>query len=579
MKKELRIMANDMKIIPVENGAEAFLEVLNANEVECIFMNAGTSSGSFQEALAKYQALGKQTPKVITSLHEFVALSAAQGYFMVSGRPQVVLVHLALGTLQLGGALLNAQRGRHGVVICATRVPYGREGNKAGMPAFPLHWIHEEADQAAPVRDYVKWEYELRSVETIREVTQRAFRIAASQPTGPIYLVLPQDILGEKISEISLPPVERYGTAVTPGLDSETAEKIADYLIKAENPLIIAGYSGRNPDAVASLVRLAERLGAPVVSSQQYVNYPSDHFLFGGFGAERLCMNADVILTVDCDVPYVAGRSGINPEAKLIHLDIDPLKLDFPMWGFAADILACCDSEKALPYITAVIEERASDEDREHFSRRLSKYREEKKQQSEPDWTEKSKMKPISPDWLCRCIDEVIGQDAIIVEEAVTNRGAVVTNIRRTVPGTMFNNQGASLGWGLGAALGAKLAKPEKTVVSLVGDGTFIFGSPIATFQAARAYDAPFLCVVFNNGRYNAPRAGIQAADGGQSYSEKTGNWVGSAIEPSPDYAAVCRACGGYGKVVEDPAEVKSALLEALVEVRNGKAAVLDVRV
>ncbi len=572
-------MEKNSNIVPVANGAEAFLEVLNANRVECIFMNAGTSSGSFQEALAKYQALGRKTPRVITSLHEFVALSAAQGYFMVSGRPQVVLVHLALGTLQLGGALLNAQRGRHGVVICATRVPYGREGNKAGMPAFPLHWVHEEADQAAPVRDYVKWEYELRSVETIREVTQRAFRIASSQPAGPTYLVLPQDILGEKVSEIEIKPVERYGAAAVAGLDSETVEKITSMLIKAENPLIITGYSGRNPDAVEPLVKLAEKIGAPVVSSQQYVNFPSDHCLFGGFGAERLCMNADVILTVDCDVPYVAGRAGINPEAKLIHLDIDPLKLDFPMWGFAADILAGCDSVKALPHITAVIEEKASGEDRERFSRRLRKYQEEKQRQSKPDWSEKSKMRPISPDWLCRCIDEVIGQEAIIVEEAVTNRGAVLSNIRRTVPGTLFNNQGASLGWGLGAALGAKLAKPEQLVVSLVGDGTFIFGSPVATFQAAKAYGAPFLCVVFNNGRYNAPRAGIQAADGGQSYSEKTGNWVGSAIEPSPDYAAVCRACGGYGKTVEDPAEVKSALLEALEEVKNGTAAVVDVRV
>jgi len=143
----------------------------------------------------------------------------------------------------------------------------------------------------------------------------------------------------------------------------------------------------------------------------------------------------------------------------------------------------------------------------------------------------------------------------------------------------MFNNQGASLGWGLGAALGAKLAKPEQMVVSLVGDGTFVFGSPIATFWAANKYNAPFLCVVFNNGKYNAPRAGIQAADGGQSYSEKTNNWVGSDIVPSPDYAAVCRACGGYGKVVEDPADVKPALKEALEEVKKGKAAVLDVRI
>jgi acetolactate synthase-1/2/3 large subunit len=188
-------------------------------------------------------------------------------------------------------------------------------------------------------------------------------------------------------------------------------------------------------------------------------------------------------------------------------------------------------------------------------------------------------MKPVSAEWLCQCIDEVIDQDAIIVEETVTNRFPVLRYIRRTVPGTMFNNQGASLGWALGAALGAKLASPDRMVVSLVGDGTFIFGCPIPTFWAANKYNAPFLCVVFNNGRYNAPRMGVRAADGGQSYSEKTGVWVGSEIQPSPDYAQVCQACGGYGRVVEEPGDVKPALEEALKEVRRGRAAVLDVRV
>ncbi|MBN2239789.1 MAG: thiamine pyrophosphate-requiring protein [Dehalococcoidales bacterium] len=572
-------MENNGTVIPVENGAEAFLEVLNANGVDFIFMNAGTSSGSLQEALAKYNALGKKAPQVITSLHEYVALSAAQGYHMVSCKPQLVLVHLALGTLQLGGALLNAQRNRSGVVICATRVPYGREGNKAGMPAFALHWIHEEADQAAPVRDYVKWEYEIRSVETIREVTQRAFRISSTDPYGATYLALPQDLLGERLSEVTIPPVARYGGASAPQLDPVLTDEIAGILVKAENPLIITGYSGRNPDSVEPLVKLAEGTGARVFSSQAYVNFPSDHPLFGGFGVDRFIKEADVIMTVDCDVPYVAGRSNMSQDTKLIHLDIDPVKLNLPMWGFAADILACCDSCKAFVQLNELIAEKVSDTDRKRIDARYRKAQEDQAERPAPDWDAVSQGKPVSPNWLCHCIDEILDQEAVIVEETVTNRGAVLSNIRRTVPGTLFNNQGASLGWGLGAALGAKLAAPDKTVVSLVGDGTFVFGSPIATFWAANRYKAPFLCVVFNNGRYNAPRAGIQAADGGESYSAKTNNWVGSDITPSPNYAEVCKACGGYGRVVEDAAEVKQALQEAMAEVKNGKAALLDMRI
>ncbi len=572
-------MKNTDQIIPVEDGAEAFIEVLNANNVDYIFMNPGTSSGSIQEALAKYQTLGKEAPGVITCLHEYVALSAAHGYFMVSGKPQVVLIHLALGTLQLGGALLNAQRCRAGAVICATRVPYGREGNKSGMPAFPLHWIHEEADQAAPVRDYVKWEYELRSVDTLREVMQRAFRISGTPPSGPTYLVLPQDLLGEKIAEVRIPPVERHTGVVPPQMDNEILARIADMLVKAENPFIITGYSGRNPNSVEPLVKLAEFLGVRVSSSQQYMNFPTNHPSFAGFGVDRYLKDADLILTVDCDVPYVAGRANINPNAKLIHLDIDPIKLDFPMWGFPADILAHCDSAGAFTQLYRAITEKAKDADILRFQTRYKTLENEFKEKLEADASDKSTVKPISADWLCQCINEVIDQDTIIVEETVTNRFPVLRYIERTRPGTMFNNQGASLGWGLGAALGAKLASPESTVVSLVGDGTFIFGCPIPTFWAAVRYNAPFLCVVFNNGMYNAPRMGIQNPGGGQSYSARTGNWVGTEIKPSPDYAAVCMACGGYGRVLEEPGEVKQALGEAMKEVRQGRPAVLDVRI
>ncbi len=568
-------MENSGQIIPVEDGAEAFLEVLNANGVDYMFMNPGTSSGSVQEALAKYQSLGKKAPEVITCLQEFVALSAAHGYYMVSGKPQVVLVHLALGTLQLGGALLNAQRCRAGVVICATRVPYGREGNRSGMPAFPLHWIHEEADQAAPVRDYVKWEYELRSVETLREVVQRALRISATQPSGPTYLVLPQDLLGEKVTEVRIPPVERYAAVIPPQLDTETLDEIAGMLIKAENPLVITGYSGRNPDSVEPLVKLVELLGIRVNSSQQYMNFPTGHPCFAGMGGSNYLREADVLLIVDCDIPYVAGNVNLRPDVKLIHLDIDPIKLDFPMWGFPADILAYCDSAGTFAQLYGAITGKASQKDILRFRERFEKLEKEYSEKEKPDASDKAALKPVSTEWLCQCINDVIDEDTILVEETVTNGFPVARYIERTRPGTKFNNQGASLGWGLGAALGAKLARPENMVVSLVGDGTFIFGSPIATFWAAVRYKAPFLCVVFNNGMYNAPRMGIPR----DSYSAKTGNWVGTEIDPSPDYAAVGRACGGYGRIVESGGEVKQALEEALNAVLQGKPAVLDVRI
>jgi len=575
-------MENIENTIPVDEGGEAFLELLNANGVDYIFLNPGTASVSIQEALSKFKALGKRTPGVILSLHEFVALSAAHGYFMVSGKPQVVLVHLALGTLQLGGALLNVQRGRIGVIICATRVPSSREGGRAGGRPFPLNWIHEQFDQSGTVRGYVKWEYELRSIETIHEVVQRAFQIAATEPCGPAYLVLPQDLLGQKMKEVRIPPVARHGAASAPQVDMALMEKVAAMLMQAQEPLIITGYSGRHSEAVGSLVELAETLGARVVTSQYYMNFPTTHPLCGGFAAEPYLKDADVIFVIDHDVPYIPARANLKPDAKLIHFDIDTVKPDFPTWGFAADILAQCDSSKALPLLSQIIRQRATPKDKARFQARFLRLQSKHQKQRE-QWQNlpvtKADQKPISGDWLCRCLAEVIDDDTIVVEEAVTNRFAVLRHIQRTEPGTFFSSEGSSLGWALGAALGAKLASPDSTVVSLVGDGTFVFGSPVSALWAASVYHAPFLCVIFNNRLYNAPKGALRGTYGKESFSEKTGLYIGVDIKPSPDYALIAQACGGYGQVVEDPEDLKPALANAIKKVRQGKPAVVDVRI
>ena len=187
------------QVIPVNEGAEAFVELLNANGVDYIFLNPGTDTYPVQEALSKFHALGKRVPGVILCLHESVGMAAAHGYFMVSGKPQVVFVHVDMGIQQVGGALHNAQRGRIGVILCAGRVPTNTEGNKqAGRSSF-VQWFQEQFDQGGVVRGYVKWEYELRSNENIHQVIQRAFQVASSEPCGPVYLSLPLDLLREKI--------------------------------------------------------------------------------------------------------------------------------------------------------------------------------------------------------------------------------------------------------------------------------------------------------------------------------------------------------------------------------------------
>ena len=566
------------RIISVSDGAEAFIELLNANAVDYLFLNPGTDTFSVQEAVAKYKTLGKRTPEVILCLDESIAMAAAHGYFMVTGKPQVILVHADLGPQQIGGALHNAQRGRIAVVLCAGKVASDTERSRLNQ----VHWLQEQFDQAGVVRGYVKWEYELRTNDNIHEVVQRAFQVASSEPCGPVFLSLPQVLLAEKMTEVRIPDPARHAGVVTPQADNDALVEVADLLLKAENPLIITGYSGRHLQSVKHLIELAETVSTRVVSSQVNMNFPTVHPLYGGFESSPYIAKADVILVIDEDVPYVPSQVKPQPGTKIIHIDIDAVKNNMPLWGFPVDFLLEADSSKMLPVLSRIIQQKITPEIKARLQSRLQQLQSEHSQMKEK-WlqmaTNKAGEKPISPEWLCYCVNNAIDQETILLEEALTNRPAFMRQIQRTIPGTLFRSGGSNLGWGLEAALGAKLASPEKLVVAMVGDGCFVFGCPTATLWAASVNQAPFLCIIFNNAQYTAPRMIHRQVFGTQSYCEQTGLWVGTHIKPSPDYAAVAQACNAYGQKVEEPAELPAALKAAIEQVRCGKPAVLDVRV
>jgi len=570
------------KRVPVDEGAEAFVELLIANGVEYIFLNPGTDTFPVQEALSKYKAKGRRTPEVILSLHESVGMAAAHGHFMLSGRPQVVLVHVDVGTQQVGGALHNAQRGRIGVIFCAGRASWTFEQDKRGERFLNIHWLQEQRDQAGVVRGYVKWDYELRTNENIDQVVQRAFQVASTEPCGPVYLTLPTELLLEKMNEVRIPTVARHGAPSTAQADAAVLSEAATLLIEAKKPIIVAGDSGRKLQAVASLVELAETVGARVVTYPTRMNFPTTHPLCGGSDLNPYLKDADVLLLIDCDVPYVPAQGKPSPEAKVIHIGIDPAKRDIPMWVFPVDVLIEADSSKAIPALNKMIRQKIAPEKQTQFQTRFKKLQSEHRELFD-GWrrsaVNKAEQKPISPEWLCHCINEAIDEDTILLNETVTNLPFATRLIHRARPGTFFSNGGTSLGWGLGGALGAKLAAPDKMVVTMVGDGSFVFGCPIPTLWAADVYKAPFLTIIFNNAIYQAPKEALRRAYGKEGVSGKTGPWVGMDIAPSPDYALIAQACRAYGQTVEEPSALPSALKDALEQLRSGRPAVLDVRI
>jgi len=181
----------------VESTAEAYLELLAARGIEYLFANAGTDFAPLIEAYAKRDAQGQTAPRPITVPHEVPAVAMAHGYAMVSGRPQAVMVHVIVGAGNAVGGIINAARSNVAMLFSAGRNPITEAGH-AGSRDRPIHWAQESFDQAAMVREFVKWDYELRSASDLETVVDRALTLAQAEPQGPVYLTLPREVLAER---------------------------------------------------------------------------------------------------------------------------------------------------------------------------------------------------------------------------------------------------------------------------------------------------------------------------------------------------------------------------------------------
>ncbi|MEE8442166.1 MAG: thiamine pyrophosphate-requiring protein [Dehalococcoidia bacterium] len=568
------------QVVSVDQGADVFVESMNANGVDYLFINSGTDTYPIQESMAKFMAQGRRVPQTILCLDEAVAMAAAHGHFMISGRPQVLLVHVDAGTLQVGGGLHNAQRGRVGMIFCAGRAPYTADGEVPGSKNLSIHWIQEQLDQAGAVRGFTKWDYEIRRQENIQQVMQRAFQVATSEPSGPVYVTLPREVLLAPMETAAMPAVTRHAALTTPQADPECLAEAAAVLASAERPLIIIGQAGRHPQIVPHLVELAEMLGAPVSAEPVRLSFPSTHPLSAGRAADTYLKEADAILLVDCDIPYIPVNAKPRPDARIISIDQDPVKNSIPMWVFPADYLIQADSSKAIPALVFEVRSRmTADQSRAAEARRASIGEAHVKARGEREQIAlgKAKESPIAPEWLAYCIGKVLDEDTIVLNETVTNAGNVLAHLPRSKPGTLYSSGGSSLGWALGAALGARLAAPDRTVAAIVADGAFTYGCPTSVYWAADKYNIPFLTVIFNNQRHTAPKNALLAGypDG---YSKQTDTYLGTEIFPSPEYALIAQACRAYGETVEDPSEVEPALRRGLERVKAGQAAVIDVR-
>lgn len=562
-------------------SAEAYVRALVANGVECLFMNPGTDTIPIQEALSKLEQLGEPVPRTILCLFELVALAAAHGYYQATGRPQAVLVHVDVGTQNLGGMLHNAQRGRAAVLISAGRTPYTTDSRLRGTRDTYIHWLQEQFDQHGIVRNFVKWDYELRRPEQMGEVITRAFQIAASDPPGPVYLTLPREVLMTEVGEIRLPTPTAAPPAQLGAGDPDALRDIARRLVRSERPVVLTATAGRTRQGFDALVHLAELLALPIVERRERTNFPTSHPLHQGFLPGPFVETADLILVVDSDVPYIPTQVTPRPDATIVQIDLDPVKDRIPLWSFPLTQAIRADSSRALELIAAYAKDLLTDDVARRVEARRAELmvrHSERRAARESSALATREMRPIATEWLGYCIGELqrLTPDCVFVDESLTSHAAVWNHVDCNEPETMFGSGGSSLGWGLGAALGIKLARPDRPVVLAVGDGSFVFGEPLAALWASQMNQAPIVVVVFNNGCYNANKAPLVSAYP-QGYSVQGRHFVGTDLAPAPRYDLLAAVVGAVGERIEDPDDVLPALQRAVDHTRAGKSVVLDV--
>src|SRR4051812_3269128 len=288
--------------------AHYFLEALADLGVEYIFANLGTDHVSLIEEMARWDQQGRKHPEMILCPHEVVAVHMAGGYALATGRGQAVLVHVDAGTANACVAIQNLFRYRLPVLLFAGRAPHTLHGELTGSRDSYVHFVQDPFDIASIVRPYVKWEYSLPSGVVVKEALARASAFAHSDPPGPVYMMLPREILAEEWEEAEMPsyPAARYGSVQAGGVEPARADAIAQALMAAENPVAFAAYLGRKPHAVAVLDRLARACGIRIAEFNAIdLNISQGSPCFAGSDPLPLLENADLGLLLDCDVPFV----------------------------------------------------------------------------------------------------------------------------------------------------------------------------------------------------------------------------------------------------------------------------------
>jgi acetolactate synthase-1/2/3 large subunit len=558
------------KTIKVDSAAEAYLTLLKDREVDYLFGNAGTDFPSIIEGLSKSLTGEGSAPIPVTVPHENLAVAMAHGYYVSTGRLASVMVHVNVGTANAICGVMNAARENVPVLMTSGRTPLTEEGFD-GSRSLYIHWGQEMFDQGGVMREMVKWDYELRNAKQVETIVDRAVTVAMTEPRGPVYLSLPREVLAEKPGDFTFQSPTRRQPARPAAADANAIDEAAEILANAENPIIITASMGQNRAAVPALESLAERFALPVISYRpRYVNISTDHPMHMGYEPGAYLPDADAILVLDCDVPWIPSLHKLNPDAKVIHLGADPLYENYPVRGFQCDLGIRGSAGMSIPMLEEAMASREKSAQARIDSRR-SKIAGIKGDQAAANQARIEKIASgtaaMDNAWVAHCLNQLKQDDDILVSESQLALG----NLSLRDPGSFFGTSpSGGLGWGLGASLGAKLGQKDKRVFCVVGDGSYMFGNPTPAHFVSAAYELPTLTVIMNNKMWGSVRKATLGLypDGAASSSNQAPL---TYLDPAPEYHKIVQASDGYGEEVSDPNDLQAALERGIKAVEVDK--------
>jgi len=557
------------------SGGEIFVAQARAAGVEYLFTNPGSFEVGFFDAVVDDPQI-----QLIEGLHEGVVISMADGYNKVSGKPAFVNVHSIAGTAQMAGQLYNACRDGSAIVVTAglnDNEAWSDDYNLAPRPGF---------DQKEINRQFTKISWEARQPGSLPLMLRRAFKVATTDPGGPVYLAAAHYALEQKNVSATIYPAERFLIRTRVHADPVAIEQAARLLIEAQRPAVIAGDEGWRSGAQQELLALAEHLGLPVVRAggarliSAFQNFPTAHPFYLGSSEARMVDESrptDLIFFVgarDVGGRVVPDSPELPANARIVRLGMDTSSFsrNYPtdvalvsdVRAGLTDLLGAVDSLVTKDRRSAIVAQRADEIRRLSAASRTS---------MEKQISVNFGKSPIHPDELGKVMADTLDKNAIIVSENLTGKFESFRFGFRDDEQMHLGNSGSSLGWGVGAAIGAKLAAPDRQVVCSIGDGAVMYSA--SAFWTQARYRIPILTVVWNNHNYQTVRFAYHEYGGRMV---KSGKYAGMYLgDPDIDFVKLGESQGVSGERVASGNDLRAALKRGIAATRDGKPYLVEV--